>query len=113
METVHDYLNKIGEYALLTAEEEQEILTRAVDGDKEAQKMIVHANQRFIASVANQYQDRGLSLLKLFNVAEQGLTNAIIDSASRPLNQKFIQFAVPFMRRAIENAISALNENNK
>jgi RNA polymerase primary sigma factor len=106
MGTVHDYLNKIGSEVLLTAEEENALLTQAINGDKEALDKIINANRRFVASIANQYQNKGLSLLELFAVGEQGLTNAVMESASRPQDESFIQFAIPYMRKAIENVIS-------
>ena len=52
-------------------------------------------------------------MLQLFEVSLQGLANAIKESASRPNDKRFIQFAVPFMRQAIEDAISILNDNNE
>ena len=105
MKTVQDYLNEIGTEALLTAEEETVLLPQAVNGDQKAIDKIINANLRFIVSVANQYQNRGLSLLELITASEQGLTNAIMESASRSLNERFIQFAVPYMRKAIEEVI--------
>ena len=105
METIHDYLNKIGEYALLSAEEEQELLPQAANGNEEALDKIINANLRFIVSIANQYQNRRLSLLQLFDISKQGLANAVKESVSKPHNQRFIQFAVPYMRKAIEEVI--------
>ena len=105
--TISEYLDKIGEYALLSAEEEQELLPQAVNGNEEALDKILNANLRFAVSIANQYQNRGLSLLQLFYMSRQGLANAVMESTSKPHEQKFIQFAVPFMRKAIEEAITA------
>lgn len=110
MKTVQDYLNEIGTEVLLTAEEENTLLLQAINGDKVAIDKIICANRRFVVSVANQYQNRGLSLLKLITASEQGLTNAIMESASRSLDERFIQFAVAYMRKAIEEAITANNE---
>lgn len=110
MKTVQDYLNEIGTEVLLTAEEENTLLLQAINGDKVAIDKIICANRRFVVSVANQYQNIGLSLLKLITASEQGLTNAIMESASRSLDERFIQFAVPYMRKAIEEAITANNE---
>ena len=98
-------LQKIGLEDLLTPEAEQELLARAIKGDEEAADKVMRANLRFVVSVANQYQNKGLSLLQLFEVSLQGLANAIKASASRPNDKRFIQFAVPFMRQAIEDAI--------
>ena len=108
--SVSKHLDKIGENALFSAEEEQELLPQAANGNEEALDKIINANMRFIVSIANQYQNRGLSLLELITASEQGLTNAIMESASRSLDERFIQFAVPYMRKAIEEAITANNE---
>ena len=99
-------LQKIGLEDLLTPEAEQELLARAVEGDEEAADKVMRANLRFVVSVANQYQNKGLSLLQLFEISLQGLYNAIKASDSKPQDEKFIRFAVPFMRQAIEEAIS-------
>lgn len=109
-EIVDKYLQKIGLEDLLTPEEEQELLGRAVEGNEEAADKVMRANLRFVVSLSNQYQNKGLSLLQLFEVSLQGLANAIKASASRPNDEKFIQFAVPFMRQAIEEAIVDLSK---
>ena len=111
--SVGEYLDKIGEYALLSAEEEQELLPQAANGDEEALDKILNANLRFVVGIANQYQNSGLSLLQLFDVSKKGLANAVKESASKPHNQRFIQFAVPHMRKAIEEAISRLDGGGK
>ena len=110
MKTVQDYLNEIGTEVLLTAEEENTLLLQAINGDKVAIDKIINANLRFIVSMANQYQNRRLSLPELFDISKQGLANAVKECVSKPHNQRFIQFAVPYMRKAIEEAITANNE---
>ena len=109
-EVVDKYLQNIGKYDLLSAEEEQELLARAVEGDEEAFDKVMCANLRFTVSVANQYQNRGLSLLELFNICTQGFVDAAMESASKPHDQRFIKFAVPYMRKAIEDAITVNKE---
>ena len=108
-----NFLKNVGLEDLLSAEEEQELLARAVEGDEEAADKVMRANLRFVVSLSNQYQNKGLSLLQLFEVSLQGLADAIKASASRPNDERFIKFAVPFMRQAIEDAISILNDNNE
>lgn len=110
---VDKYLQNIGNYDLLTPEEEQELLGRAVEGNEEAFDKVLCANLRFTVSVANQYQNKGLSLRQLFKESLQGLANAIKASASRPNDERFIRFAVPFMRQAIEDAIADFEERSQ
>lgn len=110
MKTVQNYLNEIGTEVLLTAEEETVLLPQAANGNEEALDKIINANMRFIVSIANQYQNRIFSLLQLFDISKQGLANAVKESVSKPHNQRFIQFAVPYMRKAIDVAITANNE---
>ena len=108
-----NFLKNVGLEDLLSAEEEQELLARAVEGDEEAADKVMRANLRFVVSLSNQYQNKGLSLLQLFEISMQGLYDAIKASASRPNDERFIQFAVPFMRQAIEKQISALDNCSK
>ena len=113
MKTVQDYLNEIGTEVLLTAEEETVLLPQAVNGDQKAIDKIICANRRFVVSIANQYQNIGLSLLELITASEQGLTNAIMESASRSLDERFIQFAVAYMRKAIEEALDEKKHSDR
>lgn len=108
-----NFLKNVGLEDLLSAEEELELLARAVEDDEEAADKVMRANLRFVVSLSNQYQNKGLSLLQLFEISMQGLYDAIKASASRPNDERFIQFAVPFMRQAIEEQISALDNCGK
>lgn len=112
-EIVDKYLQKIGLEDLLTPEEEQELLGKAVEGNEEAADKVMRANLRFVVSLSNQYQNKGLSLLQLFEISMQGLADAIKESTSKPQDEKFIKFAVPFMRQAIEEQISARDNCSK
>ena len=105
-----NFLKNVGLEDLLSAEEEQELLARAVEGDEEAADKVMRANLRFVVSIANQYQHKGLSLLQLIDVSKRGLVEAVMASALKPDNQRFVQFAVPYMRKAIEEAIAANKE---
>lgn len=107
-----NFLKNVGLEDLFSAEEEQELLARAVEDDEEAADKVMRANLRFVVSLSNQYQNKGLSLLQLFEVSLQGLANAIKASASRPDDERFIKFAVPFMRQAIEQKIAAVKNTS-
>ena len=112
-EIVDSYLRNIEKYDLLSEAEEQELLTRAVEGDEEAFGTVLCANLRFTVSLANEYQNKGLSQLDLLNTTMQGLVNAIRESTSKPQDEKLIQFAVPFMRQAVEEMIADFDKRSK
>ncbi len=82
------YLIEIGKAPLLSVEEEIElakaIQQKGVDCDE--MKKLVKCNERFVLSVARQYQNRGLSIEELF---------------------KFIAYAVWWIRREILVAIES------
>ena len=54
------YLREIGKIPLLTAEEEMEFATKALEGDEEATKRLVEANLRLVVSIAKKYVGRGM-----------------------------------------------------
>ena len=51
------YLREIGKIPLLTAEEEMEFATKALEGDEEATKRLVEANLRLVVSIAKNMQE--------------------------------------------------------
>ena len=112
-EIVDSYLRNIEKYDLLSEAEEQELLTRAVEGDEEAFDKVMCANLRFTVNVATQYQHNRLSQLDILEATMQGLANAIKESASKPQDEKLVQFAIPFMRQAVEEMIADFDGRSK
>ena len=54
-DTVKLYLREIGKIPLLTAEEEMECATKALEGDEEAAKRLEEANLRLVVSISKKY----------------------------------------------------------
>lgn len=101
-EIVDSYLQNIEKYDLLSEAEEQELLTRAIEGDEEAFDKVMCANLRYTVSLANEYQNKGLSQLDLLNTTMQGLVNAIRESTSRPqLTTSDIKFILKWEIRQV------------
>ena len=112
-EIVDSYLRNIEKYDLLSEAEEQELLVRAIEGDEEAFGKVLCTNLRFTVNVANQYQHNRLSQLDILEATMQGLANAIKESASKPQDEKLVQFAIPFMRQAVEEMIADFDKRSK
>ena len=106
-----EILEEIGRSSLLTHEEELALL-KAVQKkgtDCDEMKQLEKANMRFIVSVANQYQKRGLTLDELIEAGTEGLRKAAMKyDASRGF--KFIAYAVWWIRQSI---IQAIEENKQ
>lgn len=99
------YLNEIGRYPLLTAEEERRLAEKASAGDPIARHALVRANLRFVVSVARRYQHNGIPLMDLIGEGNLGLLRAVecYDAAK---GYHFISYAAWWVRQAILKAIS-------
>ena len=92
---LEEYLIEIHKTPLLSIEEEIE-LSKAIQqkgADCDEMKKLVKCNERFVLSVARQYQNRGLSIEELIKAGREGLAKAALKyDASRGFS--FIAFAV-------------------
>ena len=105
---LEEYLIEIHKTPLLSIEEEIE-LSKAIQqkgADCDEMKKLVKCNERFVLSVARQYQNRGLSIEELIKAGREGLAKAALKyDASRGFS--FIAFAVWWIRREILIAIGS------
>src|SRR5687767_10948026 len=62
-DSVRLFLDEIGRYPLLTAEQEIALAKRVEQGDEQAREQMINANLRLVVSVAKRYQWSGLPLL--------------------------------------------------
>jgi RNA polymerase primary sigma factor len=100
------YLEEIGKAKLLTIDEEME-LVKAVQQkgtDCDEMKQLEKASARFVVSVANQYKDKGLTLMELVDAGMVGLRRAAMKYDLKT-DFKFIAYAVWWIRQAIIQAI--------
>ena len=99
------YLQEIGREELISVDEEVELARRIREGDERAVDKLARANLRFVVSVAQQYQNQGLSLPDLINEGNLGLIKA-----ARKFDEtrgfKFISYAVWWIRQSILQALA-------
>ncbi len=103
------YLQEIGEYELITAKEEKELARQIKKGSQDALEKLTKANLRFVVSVAQKYQNQGLSLSDLINDGNLGLIKAA-KRFDETKGFKFISYAVWWIRQAI---LAALAEQSR
>ena len=103
-----NYLREIRKHSILIREEERHYLVRAKEGDESARDMIINSNLRFVVSVAKTYVNQGLSMEDLVGEGNYGLIQAL-DRFDLTYKNKFITYAVWWIRHYIFQAISAAN----
>jgi DNA-directed RNA polymerase sigma subunit (sigma70/sigma32) len=110
-EQIEELLIEIHRTQLLSMEEESELLEKiqAEGADCEELEKLVNANLRFAVSLARQYMNRGLDIRELIPIGAEGLKEAAL---TYDLNgdTKFLNHAVPVMRKYFEEAISKNND---
>ena len=99
-------LVEIGRTLLLAQEKELELL-KAVQKKGtgcDEMKQLEKANMRFVVSVANQYQKRGLTLDELIEAGLEGLRKGAM-KYNFEADFKFIAYAVWWIRQSILQAL--------
>ena len=102
------YLQQIGQFKLLTAEEELELGRRIRDEhDEDARQLLIQSNLRLVVSVAKPFRARGnhnIPLEDLIAEGNQGLI-AAVDKYDYNLGYRFSTCAVPWIKQAIMKSI--------
>ncbi|HXF98489.1 MAG TPA: sigma-70 family RNA polymerase sigma factor [Gaiellaceae bacterium] len=98
------FLNEIGRYPLLTAEEEIELAKRIERGDREAKERMINSNLRLVVSIAKRYQGHGLSLLDLIQEGILGLIRAVEKFDWRK-GFKFSTYATWWIKQAVQRGV--------
>lgn len=106
-DSIQMYLREIGQYPLLTAQEERELAKRIEDGDEEARNLLARANLRLVVSIAKKYVGRSpdLTLLDLIQEGNLGLFKAV-DKFDFTKGFKFSTYATWWIRQAITRALA-------
>ena len=99
------YLNDIGNYPLLTHEQEVELAIKAQNGDEKAKELFINSNLRLVVSIAKRFVGRGLSFEDLIEEGNLGLITAA-ERYDASLGYHFSTYATWWIRQAITRAIA-------
>jgi RNA polymerase primary sigma factor len=99
------YFQRIKKIAVLTPEEEKELIIKAKDGDEEAFKKIIIANQKLVVKEALKYYFKEDNFLDLVNEGNKGLIEALkrFDPARE---NRFYTYALWWVRSEIRRYLS-------
>lgn len=106
-DSVQMYLREIGQYPLLTGQQEKDLAKRIVEGDDEARSILARSNLRLVVSIAKKYVNRSpdLTLLDLIQEGNLGLFKAV-DKFDYTKGYKFSTYATWWIRQAITRALA-------
>lgn len=106
-DSVQMYLKEIGQYPLLTGEEEVELAKRIERDDEAARQKLAVSNLRLVVSIAKKYVGRSanLSLLDLIQEGNIGLFKAV-EKFDYKKGYKFSTYATWWIRQAITRALA-------
>lgn len=109
LDSLNLYFQRIKKIKILGPEEERELITRAKNGDEEAFRAIIVANQRLVVREALKYYFKGDNFLDLINEGNKGLIEALRKFDLKREN-RFFTYALWWVRSEIRRYLSK-NQN--
>lgn len=98
------YLKQIGQYPLLTPEEEIELAKRIKQGDEEAKRRLAECNLRLVVSIAKDFKACGI--LDFCDLIQEGNLGLLIAAEKWDYSKgRFSTYASLWIRKAILDAI--------
>lgn len=106
-DSVQMYLWEIGNYPLITGDEEAELAKRIEKGDESARQKLMVSNLRLVVSIAKKYVGRSpnLTLLDLIQEGNIGLSRAV-EKFDYKRGYKFSTYATWWIKQAITRALA-------
>ena len=102
---LNKYLQEIGRFPLLTAEEEITLARKIKRGDNAARDRMIQANLRLVVTIAGDYVDLGLPIMDLVSEGSIGLTKAV-ERFDPTKGAKLSTYAAWWIKQSIKLALS-------
>lgn len=103
-DSVRQYLYDIGQYPLLSIEEEQILGEKIKKGDEVARNDLINANLRLVVSIAKRFVSSGVPFLDLIQDGNLGLMRAV-DRFDVDKGFKFSTYSTWWIRQSIQRSI--------
>ena len=99
------YLQEIGQFSLLTPQQEIELAGKIKKGDGAARERMINANLRLVVTIARDYANFGLPLLDLISEGNIGLTKAV-ERFDPTKGAKLSTYALWWIKQALKRALA-------
>jgi len=99
------YLREIGQYPLLTPDDEVRLAARIQRGDKKARAQMISANLRLVVKIARDYANLGLPLMDLISEGNIGLMKAV-ERFDPEKGGKLSTYAAWWIKQSIKRALA-------
>lgn len=99
------YMREMGQFSILSADEEIKLAHRIAEGDQSAKNELVEANLRLVVSLARHYQGCGLSYQDLIQEGNIGLIKAA-EKFDVSKGFRFSTYASWWIKQALSRAIA-------
>jgi len=99
------YLQEIGQFPLLTPEQEVQLAGKIKKGDGAARERMINANLRLVVTIARDYANFGLPLLDLISEGNIGLTKAV-ERFDPTKGAKLSTYAMWWIKQALKRALA-------
>jgi RNA polymerase primary sigma factor len=99
------YLQEIGQFPLLTPQQEIELAGKIKKGDAAAREQMINANLRLVVTIARDYANLGLPLLDLISEGNIGLTKAV-ERFEPTKGAKLSTYAMWWIKQSIKRALA-------
>jgi RNA polymerase primary sigma factor len=99
------YLRDIGQFTLLTPQQEIELAKKIKNGDAPARDRMINANLRLVVTIARDYANLGLPLVDLISEGNIGLTKAV-ERFDPTKGAKLSTYAMWWIKQSIKRALA-------
>ena len=99
------YMREMGQFSMLSADEEIKLANRIAEGDQSAMNELIEANLRLVVSLARHYQGCGLSYQDLIQEGNIGLIKAA-EKFDVSKGFRFSTYASWWIKQALSRAIA-------
>ena len=104
-DTMKLYMQNIGQYPLVTPEEEVELAARIAQGSEEARAKLIRSNLRLVVKIAHDFKGLGLPLLDLISEGNIGLMRAV-EKFDPTKGAKLSSYAAWWIKQSMRRALA-------